>query len=191
MQQWERFTLWYTQCYSCSAWLLLYMPANVCFTQTFCNRWCCFARTPAGSTALLMYLNEWRVEQSGEEQPGSHCTVSPVLQRDPSLITLGYAHKVTLLLLLWCLKEVCDCFLYVCGSSLSKWLPVTDVFISLKMSPFITLIALLFSYRSPGTLEPERGRLRCAFLDCLGRCHRRETERMKRRRGWHWSLFYT
>lgn len=52
-------------------------------------------------------------------------------------------------------------------------------FISMKMSQFITLIALLLCRRSPYTLAC--GWVGCAFLDCLWKCHRRQKE--KRRGG--------
>lgn len=47
-------------------------------------------------------------------------------------------------------------------------------FISVKMSRFISLIALLLRHRSPYTLELMCGWVGCAFLDCLGKCHRRQ-----------------
>ncbi len=50
-------------------------------------------------------------------------------------------------------------------------------FISTKMSHFITLIALLLCRRSPYTLRLVRGWVGCAFLDCLGKCHRRQKEK--------------
>lgn len=67
-------------------------------------------------------------------------------------------------------------------------------FIFMKMSHFITLIALLLCRRSPYTLKL------AVWVDwvCIpglsGKMSQeteREMERRKQRRGWHWSSFYT